>query len=91
MGMDDIAPVRVKDTRVYLSGSAGGFDVRDCPNPEVLAAKIGTALNAHDALVAALTDLASETRSACDARRFPSLTVALSEADAALALARANK
>ena len=39
-------------TRVYVSG--GGFDVRNCPDPEQLASDIVRACNAHDALVAAL-------------------------------------
>ena len=54
MKMDAIAPVIVRGTRIYLASGAGGFDVRDCPNAEQLASKIGLAVNAHDALVSTL-------------------------------------
>lgn len=41
-------PMRAVDTRVYLPNGAGGFDVRDCPNPASLANFIARACNAYD-------------------------------------------
>lgn len=49
---------------------------------------VNEAADTIDALVAALEELAGEARYACDAIRFPSLTEALAEADAALARAK---
>jgi hypothetical protein len=40
---------------IYIEG--GGFDVKNCPNPLELAAKIVKCVNYHERLVEALTDL----------------------------------
>ena len=56
--MSKHAPMSAVETRVYLPGMAGGFDVRNCPQPEELAALIVKAVNNHDALVAALRKIA---------------------------------
>jgi hypothetical protein len=49
-------PWTVRDCAVYM-GTAGGFDLRGCPQPDANAAFIVRACNAHDELVAALGDL----------------------------------
>lgn len=38
-------PLSRRGTCVYLAGGAGGFDLRDCPHPEALAALIVNAVN----------------------------------------------
>lgn len=38
-------PLTARGTCVYLAGNAGGFDLRDCPHPEALAALIVNAVN----------------------------------------------
>ena len=58
MSNSDDAPVkfvmRLSGTTVYLvdPGPVGGFDVRNCPEPLVLAATIVRACNEYDALKA---------------------------------------
>lgn len=47
-------PMTAVSTRVYLGLRAGGFDLRNCPDAEKLAAFIASACNSHAALVAAL-------------------------------------
>jgi hypothetical protein len=50
-------PMRASGTRVYLPNLAGGFDLRECPNAEELAAFIVRACNAHDDLVRRASDV----------------------------------
>lgn len=47
-------PLTREETRVYLPKVAGGFDVRDCPDPEWLAEQIVKRWNAYPELVKAL-------------------------------------
>lgn len=46
-------PWKVRGTSIYFADVAGGFDVRNCPDPENLAAYIHLACNSFDALTEA--------------------------------------
>lgn len=63
----------------FLAHSAGMNNQRDLANGRLIAAS--------PELVEALKALADAARSACDAKRHPALTEALSDADAALSKA----
>ncbi len=54
------APFHTADTNIFLADNLGGFSVRHCPDPEELAALIVRAVNAHEALVKALRDIARQ-------------------------------
>ena len=56
--MSKHTPMTQNGTTVRFAG--GGFDVRNCPDPEALAATIVRAVNSHGALVAALRDIAKD-------------------------------
>jgi len=45
-------PWKRHGTSIYFADVAGGFDVRNCPDPENLAAFIHTACNSHESLSA---------------------------------------
>lgn len=45
---------RAQGSRVYLPNNSGGFDLRDCPNPEALARIIVLAVNSKDGLMSSL-------------------------------------
>jgi hypothetical protein len=48
-------PWKARETRVYFDG--GGFDVRDCPDPEQLAIFIVEAVNSYEAQATLIKEL----------------------------------
>ena len=56
-------PLSVRETCVYFSGGAGGFDIRNCPNPEANARRLAACWNACDGLPTALIEKHGVTRS----------------------------
>lgn len=46
-------PFYTRDTEIFMADFAGGFSVRNCPNPQELAIFIARAVNSHDELLEA--------------------------------------
>lgn len=44
-------PWRAKESRIYFANSAGGFDIRNCPNPQENVELIATLVNSLPELV----------------------------------------
>jgi hypothetical protein len=68
-------PWKQHGTSIYFPRTAGGFDLRHCPEPEANAALIVEAVNSYDAnkaliaeLVALVTDLSSDLEDEINAR-----------------------
>ncbi len=55
-------PWRLHGTSIYFADVAGGFDVRNCPDPENLAAFIHRACNSHASLSAENATLREQSK-----------------------------